>query len=162
MNGQDNACQATHVRFRSSCGLTQRDFHIHSIALSLGGFRLRRKAVVPRKHQGVQAEVLCRGQSGVCPMYEHVAPGGSGYQDENPYENRVANAHGIVPRPRGVYKPLPSRICGPPVIVSTCASCEIQIAETSVILLINALPFVGPSSSRVVDKASDTVAVLEM
>src|SRR6266576_3375707 len=60
-----------------------------------------------------------------------------------------------------VYIPLPSRICAPPVTVSTCASREIQIADRPAKFLTNALPFVGPRSNKVVDNASDTVAVLE-
>src|SRR2546421_12349647 len=52
-----------------------------------------------------------------------------------------------------------SRICGPLEAASTCPSGEIQIAAVPGMALTNSLPFFGPNSNRVVESASEAVAV---
>src|SRR5437870_4561077 len=52
-----------------------------------------------------------------------------------------------------------SRICGPLEAASTCPSGEIQIAAVPSMALTNSLPFFGPNSNRVVESASEAVAV---
>ncbi len=53
----------------------------------------------------------------------------------------------------------PRRICGPVVAVSVSPSAEIQIAAASASDFTIAFPFAGPTSSSVVDSASDAVPV---
>ena len=148
------------------------------IALPTSSLQQLIKAGVRCQDKFIHAQSGSGWDDRLCPAHKHLAPNGSDLKRAHHQETKecYGNTHQVqrhcpsisinvharlrIRSQSIVYDPLFSNILGPLDTCSIWPSGETQIADTVGMPLTKALPLSGPSSSKVVESASDAVAVL--